>query len=133
QRLKRRTIQSDPDYAAMIKNMDENLGRMIQSLKDQGIYEDTMINFTSDNSVLSTAEFSPTCNAPLHEGKGWMYDGGTREPLVISLPGVTKPGSVCDHVTTTPDLYPTILEALGLPLQPKQHCDGKSILPLLRG
>ncbi|MAX26754.1 MAG: sulfatase [Phycisphaeraceae bacterium] len=133
QRVRRRVIQSDPVYAAMIKSMDENLGKLMQAITDAGEEDNTLFIFTSDNGGLATAEGSPTCNAPLAEGKGWMYEGGTREPLVIKLPGTIEAGSVSHCVTTTPDIYPTVLEACGLDAQPQQHCDGKSILPVLKG
>lgn len=131
-RVERRIIQSNPVYAAMVKNMDDNLGRLMASLEQTGQADNTLVIFTSDNGGLATAESSPTCNAPLAEGKGWMYEGGTREPLVISMPGVIKAGVVCDDITTTPDIYPTILEAVGIALVPKQHCDGVSLFPILK-
>ncbi|MCJ8330391.1 MAG: sulfatase [Lentisphaeria bacterium] len=132
ERIRRRIIQSDPVYAAMIKCMDDNIGKLVQSLKDEGILEDTLIVFTSDNGGLATAEGSPTCNAPLSEGKGWMYEGGTREPLIVHWPGHVRAGSVSSEVVTSTDYYPTFLEAAGLPLKPEQHIDGESILPLLK-
>ncbi|MGB9596043.1 MAG: sulfatase/phosphatase domain-containing protein, partial [Candidatus Poribacteria bacterium] len=82
---------------------------------------------------LSTAEGSPTCNLPLSEGKGWMYEGGTREPLIIRYPKVIKGGSVCDVPITSTDFYPTILEMAGLDLMPDQHCDGVSFFGLFNG
>jgi arylsulfatase A-like enzyme len=88
--------------------------------------------FTSDNGGLATAEGSPTCNAPLAEGKGWMYEGGTREPLLFKWPGVTTAGAECTVPVTSPDFYPTLLEAAGLGSMPEQHCDGESLAPLLR-
>lgn len=132
-RVRRRMIQSDPVYAAMIRSMDENLGRLMQAVSDAGQEDNTLFIFTSDNGGLATAEGSPTCNAPLAEGKGWMYEGGTREPLIIKLPGVIEAGSTTDCITTSTDIYPTVLEACGLAAQPQQHCDGKSILPALKG
>ena len=132
-RVRRRVIQSDPVYAAMIKSMDENLGRLMQAIEDAGQNDNTLFIFTSDNGGLATAEGSPTSNAPLAEGKGWMYEGGTREPLIVKLPGVIAPGSITDCITTSTDIYPTVLEAVGLDLIPDQHCDGKSILPALKG
>jgi arylsulfatase A-like enzyme len=62
-----------------------------------------------------------------------MYEGGTREPLIVKWPGVTQPGSVCRTPVTSPDFYPTMLEMAGLPLMPEQHVDGVSAVPLLRG
>ena len=86
-RIRRRLLQSDPVYAAMIESLDENIGRLLGALEAAGEAENTMVIFTSDNGGLATAEGSPTCNAPLAEGKGWMYEGGTREPLLVALAG----------------------------------------------
>jgi len=133
QRVQRRRIQSDPVYAAMIHSLDENIGRVLQALADKGQAENTVVFFTSDNGGLATAEGSPTCNAPLAEGKGWMYDGGTREPLLVKWPGVTNPGSLCLRPVSSPDFYPTMLEMAGAGLRPDQHVDGTSFVPLLRG
>lgn len=132
-RVRRRRIQSDPVYAAMVENLDTNIGRVLDALERAGKAGNTVVFFTSDNGGLSTAEGSPTTNAPLSEGKGWMYDGGVREPLIVRWPGVTAPGSVCTTPVTTPDFYPTMLEMAGLPLMPDQHADGVSLCPLLRG
>ena len=117
----------------MIHSLDENVGRLLDALEETGQADNTVVVFTSDNGGLATAEGSPTCNAPLAEGKGWMYEGGTREPLIVKWPGVTKPGSTCSVPVTTPDFYPTFLEIAGLPLLPEQHCDGVSLVPLLEG
>ena len=133
QRIQRRVIQSDPVYAAMVENLDTNIGRILQGLEEEGISEETLVVFTSDNGGLSTAEGSPTCNHPLHEGKGWNYEGGTRVSQIVRWPGVTTPGTECRANVTSTDFYPTFLEAAGLPLRPEQHCDGLSLLPLLRG
>ena len=131
-RILRRLVQSDPTYAAMIESVDENIGKLMQVLEEEGLADNTVILFTSDNGGLATAEGSPTSNAPLAEGKGWMYEGGTREPLIVKWPGVIQPGSRCDIPMTSPDIYPTILEITGLELLPEQHCDGVSILALLK-
>jgi arylsulfatase A-like enzyme len=133
QRICRRRFQSDPDYAAMVQTLDENIGRLMQTLDDEGLADDTIVVFTSDNGGLSTAESSPTCNAPLSEGKGWMEEGGVREPLIVRWPGVTPADGFCDVPVTSPDFYPTFLAAAGLDARPDQHVDGVSILPLLRG
>lgn len=132
ERVVRRLVQSDVPYAAMIWNLDQNVGRLVQALKDCGEYENTIIVFTSDNGGLSTAEGSPTCNAPLSEGKGWGYEGGVRVPLIMAGPGI-RSHLLCDTPTTTPDWYPTFLELAGLNPHPEQHMDGVSIAPLLRG
>ncbi len=129
----RRIIQSDPVYAAMIESLDENVGRILDALETTGLADDTIVIFTSDNGGLATSEGSPTCNAPLAEGKGWMYDGGTREPLLFKWPGVTKAGATCDVPVTSPDFYPTLLEIAGSTPQSDQHLDGVTIVPLLHG
>lgn len=77
QRIQRRLVQSNPVYAAMIESLDENIGRLLQAVEDAGEADNTIVIFTSDNGGLATSEGSPTCNAPLAEGKGWMYEGGT--------------------------------------------------------
>ena len=132
-RIVRRLVQSDPNYAAMIENLDSNIGRVLSALDETGKAQNTIVVFTSDNGGLATAEGSPTCNAPLSEGKGWMYDGGVREPLIVRWPGHVAPGSECGMYVTSPDFYPTLLEAAGLPARPDQHRDGMSFMPLLRG
>ncbi len=132
-RIKRRLLQSDPVYAAMIESLDENVGRLLNAVEESGEADNTIIIFTSDNGGLATAEGSPTCNSPLAEGKGWMYEGGTREPLLVRWPGVVEPETVCSVPVTSTDFYPTLLEAAGLDLIPDQHVDGVSIVPLLKG
>lgn len=129
----RRVIQSDPEYAAMIYNLDWNIGRLIDALRESGRLDNTLIVFTSDNGGLATAEGSPTCNAPASEGKGWMYEGGTRVALLASWQGHIAPGTLCGTPVVTTDFYPTLLEAAELPARPEQHLDGVSIMPLLMG
>ncbi|OGV65151.1 MAG: sulfatase [Lentisphaerae bacterium RIFOXYB12_FULL_65_16] len=130
-RVQRRILQSDPVYAAMVKSMDDTVGKLRAAVEAIGQADNTVFIFTSDNGGLATAEGSPTCNLPLSEGKGWMYEGGTREALLVWGPGRIRAGSVCDVPVTGPDFYPTMLEMAGLPLRPAQHCDGVSLMPLL--
>lgn len=132
-RVKRRRIQSDPIYAAMIANMDWNIGRLLDTLREEGIEHDTLVAFTSDNGGLATAEGSPTCNAPYKEGKGWMAEGGVRVPLILWWPGRIPPGLRSSEPVSSPDLYPTFLEAADLDARPSQHRDGLSLLPLWSG
>lgn len=132
-KIVRRLVQSDPVYAAMLENLDDNIGRLMDELKKRNLYEDTVIIFTSDNGGLATAEGSPTCNLPMAEGKGWMYEGGVRVPLIIKAGEVKKAGSRSDSYVTSPDLYPLILELAGGDLNPLQHVDGRSFLPVLKG
>jgi len=131
--IKRRILQSSANYAAMIASIDENVGRIVNAIEESGESENTIIFFTSDNGGLSTAEGSPTCNSPLSEGKGWMYEGGVRDPLIVKWFGKIKENSTCDTPIIFTDFYPTFLELAGIDLMPKQHQDGVSIVPLLKG
>jgi len=130
-----RVRQDDPDYASMIRAMDENVGRVLATLDRLGIADETIVVFTSDNGGLSTLgrPGAPTSNRPLRAGKGWCYEGGIRVPLIVRAPGVTLPGSTSAVPVVSMDLYPTVLELVGLPLRPKRHVDGRSLVPLLRG
>lgn len=132
-RIRRRVIQSDPVYAAFVYCLDANVGRLMDGLEERGLMEDTVIVFFSDNGGLSSAEGSPTCNAPLREGKGWMYEGGMREPCSIVWKGRVEPGQLCDTPIVSTDFYPTILDLANLELMPEQHMDGVSLMPLLKG
>lgn len=131
-RVQRRIVQSDVVYAAMMENLDSNIGRLLDALREAGLAEQTLVMFTSDNGGLSTAEGAPTCNHPLAEGKGWNEEGGTRVCQIVRWPGQVPAGAVCDVPVTSTDFYPTMLEAAGLPPRPSQHADGVSLLPLLR-
>jgi arylsulfatase A-like enzyme len=128
-------IQDDPAYAAMVKSVDDNIGHLIKKLDELGITENTIVIFTSDNGGLSTLrgrKDSPTAILPLRAGKGWLYEGGIRIPLIIKWPGEIIQGSVCDVPVISMDLYPTLLEMAGLELNPEQHKDGFSLIPLLK-
>ncbi len=139
-----RQIQDYPPYAGMVESVDDSVGRVIKRLAGLGLTENTIVIFMSDNGGLSTqigtiakpratAGLVPTANLPLREGKGWLYEGGIREPMIIKWPGITRPGSTCDEPVTSTDFYPTMLQMAGLPLIPDQHADGVSIIPLLKG
>lgn len=125
-------VQNNAVYAAMIEQLDSGIGRLQNALSENGLTEKTVVIFMSDNGGLSTSEGSPTSNLPLRGGKGWPYEGGIREPWIISAPGVTNPDTICDSPVISTDYYPTILELAGLPLKPEQHVDGVSIVQLLK-
>jgi len=127
-----RLIQSHPVYAGMVESVDDTVGRILRKLEDLGLADNTAVFFFSDNGGLSTAQGSPTSNLPLRAGKGWVYEGGIREPTIIKWPGVTPPGSVCDTPVISDDFYPTFLQIAGLGLRPEQHMDGTSLVPLLK-
>ena len=127
--------QRHPTYAAMVESADDSVGRILKKLDELKLAERTLVVFFSDNGGLSftSGRTEPaTSNTPLREGKGSLYEGGIRVPLIIRWPGVAKPGKVCDVPVSSVDFYPTILEASGGTLQPNQIVDGLSLVPLLR-
>ena len=127
--------QDNAAYAGMIQSTDQSVGRIIAKLDELNLTDNTVVIFMSDNGGLSTLirnENSPTANVPLRAGKGWLYEGGIREPMIIKWPGKIEPNTVCREVVTSTDFYPTMLEMAGLPLLPKQHPDGQSLMPLLQ-
>jgi len=127
-----RQVQEHAIYAGMIENMDRAVGQVLDALDRLHLAEHTAVFFMSDNGGLSTSEGSPTSNLPLRAGKGWLYEGGIREPMIIKWPGAAAPGSTCSVPVISTDFYPTILQMAGLPLRPAQHVDGVSLVPLLR-
>jgi len=128
---KLRVTQNHAVYAAMVDAMDQAVGKVVKGLKDNGVWENTIIVFTSDNGGLSTSEGSPTSNKPLNGGKGWVYEGGIREPWIIRYPGVTKDGSISQELISSIDLFPTIAKAVGY--ESKQLIDGIDLKPALEG
>lgn len=118
-------------YAAMMESMDRAVGHVLDALDQHKLADNTIVVFMSDNGGLSTSEGSPTSNLPLRGGKGWLYEGGIREPYMIRAPGVTKAGSTCHHPVVSTDFYPTLLELAGLQSKPEQHLDGRSLVSLL--
>jgi len=127
-----RLVQEHAVYGGMVDAMDQAVGKVLDALDRLELSDDTVVIFMSDNGGLSTSEGHPTSNLPLRAGKGWIYEGGIREPLVIRWPGVTEPESVCEVPVVSTDFYPTILEMAGEPARPKQHLDGVSLVSLLK-
>lgn len=129
-----RTQQNNPRYAAMVEAMDENIGRVLSTLKELNIEDETIIVFCSDNGGLSTGigPNAPTSQLPLKAGKAWVYEGGIRIPFIIKWPGKTGNKELQSPVCTT-DIYPTLLDMLKLPAKPRQHLDGLSLAGLMTG
>ena len=102
-----------PVYAAMMENLDTNIGRVVEALKASGQFEDTIILFTSDNGGLThhATWVGPTSNLPYRSGKAWTYEGGVRIPSFISWPSRIQPATSSTRMITM-DLYPTILDCL---------------------
>jgi arylsulfatase A-like enzyme len=128
-----RLVQDHAIYAAMVEAMDAAVGKVLGKLDDLGIADRTLVLFTSDNGGLSTSEGWPTSNAPLRAGKGWLYEGGIRVPLLARWPGASTPGATISYPVATPDLFPTMLQAAGIQLPPEQTVDGISLLPSILG
>jgi arylsulfatase A-like enzyme len=126
-----RILQKHAVYAAMVEAMDEAVGKVLTALDKAGVAENTMVFFTSDNGGLSTSEGSPTSNLPLRGGKGWVYEGGIREPWIIRYPGVTMPGSVSSQMICSIDLLPTVASSVGSKF--KHKVDGIDLTPAFKG
>ena len=131
-----RLRQDNPALATMVAAVDDSVGVLLAKLTELKLDENTVVIFFSDNGGLSTLQrgrFGPGCNLPLRAGKGWLYEGGVREPTIIRAPGVTQPGSVSHKPLISMDFFPTMLDLAGLPLKPKLHVDGRSLLSQLKG
>jgi arylsulfatase A len=130
--------QNNPHYAAMVESMDDSVGRVLETLKELGLEDNTVVFFFSDNGGLSVPEgrFTPaTTNSPLRAGKGYVYEGGIREPAIVRWPGVTSPGSTCHVPICSVDFLPTICRMAGrdpATLPSADSLDGVDITPLLR-
>jgi len=129
---------NDPAYAAMIYSVDESVGRVMKKLDELKLADNTIVIFASDNGGVGgylregiKKGNDVTDNAPLRSGKGSLYEGGTRDPLIVRWPGVTKPGATCNVPTIHVDVFPTLLEIAGAP-QPRQTLDGESLVKLLK-
>jgi arylsulfatase A len=116
-----------PSYAAMVENMDRNIGRILDTLKEQGLEENTIVIFTSDNGGLEDSADQD----PLREGKGTLYEGGIRVPLMVKWPGTTTPGETTQLAMGT-DLLPTIAVMTGTVPAAPDALDGYDLTPLLR-
>jgi arylsulfatase A len=123
--------QGNPTYAAMIENLDDNMGRLFKALEDLKLSDNTYIFLTSDNGGLATLEgmpSAPTFNGPYREGKGYLYEGGLRVPFLVRGPGV-KAGTTkaaCNSI----DIFPTVLDLCGASAK---AVDGVSLKPVLMG
>ncbi len=153
-----RGTQGNPIMASMLQSVDECFGRILARLDALGLAENTIVIFTSDNggnvhsnsggdakaqgkakspALLDWQKWAgnkpPTSNTPLRDGKGKMYEGGTRVPLMVRWPGKIAPATTSKAIVGCIDIYPTIMELAGLPQPPQQKIDGVSYAPVLRG
>lgn len=132
-RLPYRLHQDNPVYAGLVESMDDAVGVVLKALKESGLDKNTIVIFTGDNGGVTSGDNYSTNNSPLRGGKGYQWEGGIREPYLISVPWMNIAGQKCDAPVSGVDFYPTILDLAGLPLKPDQHSDGISLLPLLEG
>lgn len=123
-------------YAAMVHSLDENVGRVLRRIDEMGVADRTVVIFTSDNGGFVNAYNGEqvTDNHPLRSGKGSLYEGGLRVPLLIRAP-MAKAGLVSDEPVCSIDFYPTMLEMAGYAGDAAHNAgvDGVSLLPLLTG
>ena len=125
-------------YAAMLKSLDESVGRVWERLRERGLLERTIFIFVSDNGGYigvdsrSGQSVPVTNNAPLRSGKGSCYEGGLRVPLIVSWPGVTSPGTTCSQPVCVMDLFATLLAAANIPLPADTEVDGLDLRKVLR-
>jgi arylsulfatase A-like enzyme len=130
-------VHKNPTYAAMVASLDQSVGRVLETIDDRGLDENTIVIFTSDNGGL-TQRYGKhdgfTENLPLRRGKGSAYEGGVRVPAIVRWPDVTPEGSRCDTPVMTIDYYPTLLEISGVKGDRHHNAsvDGQSLVPLLR-
>ena len=117
---------------AMITNIDDNVGRLLQKLDDTGLAEDTMVIFLTDNGPQGTKD-GVRWNADLRGAKGSVYEGGIRVPFFVRWPKRLDPGRVVDRIGAHIDVMPTILDSCGLDVPDFMRVDGCSLLPLLAG
>jgi len=127
----------------MVESLDDAVGTLMDTLNKAGIADRTIVVFLSDNGGLGYWEGGPwnhefqgtpaTSNTPLRDGKGWVYEGGVRVPLIVKWPSVVKPDSISNALVSSQDLYPTFLEMGGARPVKDQPLDGMSIVPVLKG
>lgn len=124
-------------YAAMVRNLDENVGRVLLHLRARGLEKSTIVIFASDNGGVTDPDrgstIAVTDNTPLRSGKGGLYEGGIRVPLIIRWPGVAVPGAECHEPVFLADLFPTLRTAGVQGVSPmKVELDGLDLSPLLK-
>ncbi len=123
-------------YAAMVSYLDENIGNLVMQLKEEGIYENTLIIFTSDNGPSYAGGADPEFfesakpfRGDFGRGKGFLYEGGIRVPMIATWPGHISPGSKSDHISAHYDMLATFADVAGY--EPSIDTDGISLLPTL--
>jgi arylsulfatase A-like enzyme len=128
-----RQVQDNPVYAGLMESMDDAVGIVLRALLENGLENNTIVVFTSDNGGVSSGDSFSTSNLPLRGGKGYQWEGGLREPYIIKVPWLKSGSHSTDFPVTGTDFYPTLLDLANIGLMPDQHVDGVSLKPLLEG
>lgn len=126
----------NPVYAAMVEHTDDAVGKVIGKLKEKGLYENTIILFSSDNGgLIGRGKRKVTSNSPLRDGKGSIYEGGVRVPTILYSAEIEEPGRVIATPVISNDYYPTLMDfaAVQIPQKQQAEMDGASWVPLLQG
>lgn len=120
----------NPNYAAMLESLDDGVGRVLQTLRDMDLDDNTIVIFTSDNGGVGLPELGPipTNLEPLRAWKGHVYEGGIRIPMIVNWPGVVSASQVNNNYVMNTDYFPTFLEILEVK-NTNTRLDGKSMLP----
>jgi len=124
----------NPTYAAMIETLDDTVGLILDAIEREGLSRKTIVVFTSDNGGLHVLEGGdvPTHNTPFRAGKGYLYEGGLRVPMIVAWPDAI-PAAVIDEPAVNMDFTPTLLELCGAPAPAEPDLDGVSLAARLRG
>jgi arylsulfatase A-like enzyme len=128
-----RQVQDNPVYAGLMESMDDAVGIVLRALLENGLENNTIVVFTSDNGGVSSGDSFSTSNLPLRGGKGYQWEGGLRESYIIKVPWLKSGSHSTDFPVTGTDFYPTLLDLANIGLMPDQHVDGVSLKPLLEG
>ena len=120
-------------YGDVVTTIDRGVGRILETLQEEGIDEDTLVIFTSDNGPWLTLKQYGGSAGLLREGKGWTYEGGIRVPFIARWPGRLPAQLVKGSIASTMDIYSTCLRLAGAEIPSDRIVDGKDILPMLTG
>lgn len=131
-RLEGKNPGISPDLLASLEFTDRSVGRVLDTLKELNLADDTIVIFAGDNGGVCKRVHGEE-NQPLRMGKGSLYEGGVRVPLLLRWPGHIPPGSRCDAPVSLADLFPTLCDAVGTKLDPAYPRDGVSLRPLFSG
>lgn len=128
-----RNVQDNPVYAGLVETMDDAVGLVLNALEANGLADNTIVIFTSDNGGVASGDAYSTSNLPLRGGKGYQWEGGIREPYFIKVPWLNHTSLKNNTPATGADFYPTLLDFAGIEAMPTQHQDGVSLRPVLEG